>query len=355
MRDLTRFLVPPSMRIREVMERIERAAGIALVVDEERRLLGTINDGDIRRAILAGIDLDRPASLLIGDAKPPQYVNPLTAPVGTPKARLLQMMADSGLRHIPLINDSGQVDDVAILGELTPDYELPVTAVVMAGGFGTRLRPLTDDVPKPMLPLGDRPVLEHIVDQLRTAGIRKVNITTHYKSDLIVDHFGDGTDFGVDIRYVSEKEPLGTAGALSLLASSEEPTLVINGDIVTKVDLRAMLDFHREHLADMTVAVRQQEFTMPFGIVEMDGVELTRLSEKPTLQHLINAGIYMLGHEACRRVPNGRPYDMTDLIEELISSGAKVIGFPIQEYWLDIGHAKDYERAQAEAGESPSS
>ena len=347
--DLNRVLVDPSKSIRKVMEGIGKAFGLALVVDEDRHILGTVTDGDIRRAILAGVDLDQPVHVLLEQQRRPhQHTKALTAPVGTPVARLLQIMADSTLRHIPLVNSEEQVEDVAILSELVKEYELPLTAVVMAGGQGSRLRPLTEDIPKPMLPLGDRPLLAHTVDQLRTAGIRRLNITTHYKGHLIEEHFGDGSDFGVDIRYVDEKEPMGTAGGLSLLEATDEPVLVINGDIVTKVDIRAMLDFHREHGADMTVAVRQEEFTIPYGVIEIDGVEITGISEKPALKHLINAGIYLLGPEACRRVPTGRHYDMTDLIHDLITGGMKVVSFPIQEYWLDIGQLDDYIRAQSE-------
>ncbi len=348
MADLSRFLVTPAMSIREVMAGIGSALGLALVVDEDRHLLGTVTDGDIRRAILADIDLDQPVEVLLHQGKPPRRRMPVTAAFGTSEARLLQMMTESTLRHIPLVNEAGQVKGVATLDDLAKDFELPLTAVVMAGGSGTRLRPLTDDRPKPMLPMGDRPLLEHIVDRLRMAGIRRLNITRHYKGNVIEDHFGDGRDFGVDIRYVDEKKPLGTAGALSLMEASDEPLLVINGDIVTNVDLRAMLDFHGEHRADMTVAVRQQEFTIPYGVVEMDGVELVGILEKPTDRHMINAGIYLLSAGVSRQVPAGQHYDMTDLIQDLISKGLTVIGFPIQEYWIDIGQPEDYQKAQAD-------
>ncbi len=348
MPDLSRFLVSPAMSIREVMAGIGDGLGLALVVDEDRHLLGTVTDGDIRRAILADIDLHQPVEVLLDQLKPPQHRMALTASAGTSEARLLQMMTESTLRHIPLVNEAGQVEGVAVLDDLAKDFELPLTAVVMAGGAGTRLRPLTDDKPKPMLPLGGRPLLEHIVDRLRMAGIRRLNITRHYKGDLIEDYFGDGRDFGVEIRYVDEKTPLGTAGALSLMEASDEPLLVINGDIVTNVDLRAMLDFHREHRADMTVAVRQEAFTIPYGVVEMDGVELVGISEKPTDRHMINAGIYLLSAGVCRQVPVGRHYDMTDLIQDLIQKKLTIIGFPIQEYWIDIGQPEDYEKAQVE-------
>lgn len=349
MADITRFLVSPDMSIREVMTGIGNADGLALVVDAERLLLGTVSDGDIRRAILAGEDMDQPCSILLERYKPRERATPMTAPVGMSDADLISMMLQHGIRHVPLLDEAGRVQEVAILSELVRDYELPLTAVVMAGGAGSRLRPLTERVPKPMLPLGDRPLLEHIVGQLRSAGIRKVNITTHYKAEVIEQHFGDGSRFGVDISYVDEEQPLGTAGALSRIEAAGDCILVINGDIVTDVDFRAMLDFHQEHHADMTVALREHEVQMPYGVLEMEGVEIRRASEKPIMRYMINAGIYLVSQEVCRMVPNGRRYDMTDLISELIATGHRVIGFPVQEYWMDIGQLKDYEKAQAEA------
>ena len=345
--ELDQYLIDPGKSLRDVMSGLNLTRGFVVVVDSGQRLLGTVTDGDIRRSILADVDLDQPVDVLL--RQPWRHATPLTAPVGTAESKLLQMMTEAKVRHIPLVDASGRVCGVASLEDLVRDYELPLTAVVMAGGLGTRLRPLTEDLPKPMLPVGGRPLMEHIIGGLRAAGIRKVNITTHYKGELIEDHFGDGSDFGVDIEYVDEEEPLGTAGALSLLEASDEPFLIINGDIVTKVDLRAMLDYHTEHRADMTVALRHHEYTVPFGVVDIDGVELTGIREKPTQRLLINAGIYLVGPEAAKRVPDRSRYDMTDLIHDAIGDGLKVVGFPVQEYWMDVGQMADYEKAQAEA------
>ena len=350
MPELDRFLVDPSRTISDIMSGLTDTRGLALVVDSDRKLLGTVTDGDIRRAILADVDLDLPIETLLRQRRVPGRSRPFTAPVGTTESRLLQMMRDSEVRHIPLVDDDGRVVEVAVLEVLLREYELPMTAVIMAGGYGERLRPLTKDLPKPMLPLGDRPLLEHIIGELHSAGIRQVNITTHYKGEMIEDHFRDGSKFGMDIQYVDEKEPLGTAGALSLMEATDEPLLVINGDIVSKVDLRAMLNYHVEHRADMTVALRHYEYQVPFGVVDLQGVELTSIREKPTEQFLINAGIYLIGSIACKRVPKGRRYDMTDLIVDLIEDGMRVVGFPVQEYWVDVGQMEDYEQAQAEAG-----
>jgi len=331
------------------MECIDRSGkGIALVLTDDGFLAATVTDGDIRRAILAGLDLNLKITQLLESRGPAFQTPPVTATVGTANDLLLHTMNEKGLRQIPLLDDDGRVVNVVLLSELVKEYELPLRAVVMAGGFGTRLRPLTEDLPKPMLPLGTKPLLELIVEQLRDAGIKQVNVATHYKGEVISEHFKDGQDFGVDIRYVKEDQPLGTAGALSLLEESDEPVLVINGDILTRVDFRAMLNFHREHHADLTVAVKKYELNVPYGVVLTDGVSVTGISEKPIVKQFINAGIYLLSPAVRRLIPNGQPYDIPDLIQRLLKQGQPVVCFPIREYWLDIGKADHYDQAQSD-------
>ncbi len=251
------------------------------------------------------------------------------------------------VRQIPLVDEDARVEELALLEELIESEGPRLRAVVMAGGFGKRLSPLTDDTPKPMLPVGDRPLLQRIVEQLRDAGIHHVNLTTHYRADVIADHFGDGHEFGVEIRYVSEERPLGTAGALGLV-DAHEPILVMNGDIFTSVDLRAMHRFHDEHDADMTVAVRPYEVRVPFGLVELDGVEVSGVAEKPLVRGFVNAGIYLMNPEVCGLVPVNEPLEMPELIALLLAGGQRVVGFPLRESWLDIGQLGDYEQALAE-------
>lgn len=349
MAELAQLSISPDSSLRAAMACIDRnARGIALVVDPQGQLMGTVTDGDIRRAILSGLDLELPVTVLLERRAATPYPQPVTATAGTPTARLIRLMNEHAIRHVPLLDERGRVVDVALLSDLVKEYELPLRAVVMAGGFGTRLRPLTEDLPKPMLPVGDRPLLELIIEQLRGSGIRQVNVTTHYKGEAITQHFGDGREFGVEIRYVEEHEPLGTAGALSLLEASDAPLLVINGDILTRVDFGAMLDFHREHHADMTIAVRQYEFRVPYGVIETEGVAVKGITEKPVLKRFINAGIYLLNPDVCRYVPDAQSYDMPELISRLLAEGRRVIGFPVLEYWLDIGHVDDYRQAQAD-------
>ena len=349
--DVEKVTVPPGTSLREVMAAIDRSGhGIALVAGADRRLAGTVTDGDVRRAMLDGLDLDAPVEEILGrQQRRESFPTPLTAPASASPDELLHMMSEYDVRHIPRVDAEGRLVDLAVLEEMVKDYEAPMRAVVMAGGYGLRLRPFTDDVPKPMLPVGDRPLLEHIVAQLREAGIRRVNVTTHYRGEEIARHFGDGADFGVDINYTDEEEPLGTAGALALLERSDEPLLVMNGDILTDVDFRAMLRYHREHDAEMTVAARSYEVEVPYGIVESEGVRVTAIAEKPSVRYFVNAGIYLLEPNLCRYVPRGERHDMPDLVNRLVAEGHRVVTFPVVEYWLDIGAPGDYEQAQRDA------
>lgn len=346
---LQQLFVGPDDTIRDVMACVDRSGkGIALLVDTERRLLGTITDGDIRRAILAGVDLNGSATRLLAQRNAALYPKPVTALAGTPAEELLRRMTSRQVRQIPLVDANGRVADLVLLSELVKDVEPPMRAIVMAGGYGKRLQRLTKEMPKPMLPVGDRPLLERLIEQLREVGITRVNLVTHYKADVIAKHFGDGSNFGVTIQYVEEDQPLGTAGGLSRVEVSHEPLLIVNGDILTSVDFRAMLHFHREHAGDMTVAVQAQDLQVPYGVIETDGVLVTGVTEKPVVRCWINAGIYLLNPEMCRYVPANESFDMPDLIRRLMAEGKRVVSFPIREYWKDIGHPEAYEQAKGD-------
>jgi dTDP-glucose pyrophosphorylase len=337
------LLIEQGRTIRDAVGCIDRSGrGIVLVVDRAGRLSGTVTDGDVRRALLAGVDLDAPLSAL---KRFRAAVAPVTAAVGTDSEALLQLMREHGVRQVPLVDQKSRVMGLVTLDELVPQGPLPLRAVVMAGGYGTRLRPLTDEVPKPMLPVGNRPLLEMTIQQLRDAGLTHVSLITHYKGKMINEHFGDGSQFGLKITCIQEGEPMGTAGALSMLEQSDAPMLVINGDILTRVDYRAMLQFHQEHQADMTVGVRLYELSVPYGVMQTRGVEVTGISEKPIVRHLINAGLYVLNPDVMRLIPKGQPFDMPELISLLLSCGRHVVSFPIREYWLDIGKVEDYQQA----------
>jgi dTDP-glucose pyrophosphorylase/CBS domain-containing protein len=343
--------VGPECPIRDAVTLINRnAKGIALVTDADRRLLGTITDGDVRRALMEHLSLDSPVRELL-TRKVARYVRPVTAPAGTSEANLLQLMHEHVIHQIPLLDAEGRVTDLVTLDELLGEEGIPMQAVIMAGGFGKRLLPLTEETPKPMLLVGDRPLMERTIEQLREAGIRRVNVTTHYLPEKITDHFGDGTAFGVQLNYVSEETPLGTAGALGLMEAPSEPLLVINGDILTRVNFRAMLGWHREHRADLTVAVRRFSMQVPYGVIDAEGGNVTAVREKPDVHFLVNAGIYLLEPSAYEFIEAGARSDMTDLIHRLLEAKRTVSSFLVHEYWLDIGKHDDYLRAQADASE----
>ena len=349
---LAELCVLPEHSIRDAILCIDRGShGIALVLDGESHLMGTITDGDVRRAMLAFTDLDTPVSELLARKANSLYPKPITALFGTDRVTLLNLMQLHVVRQVPLLDEDERVVDLITLDELLPLEVMPIQAVIMAGGFGTRLRPLTEDLPKPMLPIGDRPIMEHIIDQMRQAGIKRVNVTTHYKPEKIIEHFGDGSEFGVSLKYVNEDRPLGTGGALGLLPVTQETTLVVNGDILSQVDFRAMLEYHQEHRAEMTVAVRQYGIQVPYGVVECDGARIVRLREKPQLTFLVNAGIYMLEPMVYQYIPNGDRFNMTDLIQWLLDDGRTVVSFPVREYWLDIGQHSEYIQAQDDVKE----
>ena len=345
MKDLDRLFVGPDQTLLEALERIDSGAeGIALVVGERRKLLGTLTDGDLRRATLAGLDM---ATVKV-EALLKAHNRPISAPVGTSSMELMQLMKKRSVRHIPLLDSEGCVQELSLLRELALEEGVPVSAVVMAGGKGTRMRPLTETVPKPMLPVGDRPVMEHVLEQLQKVGISRVSITTHYMPEAIEQHFGDGRRFGVEIDYVNEKEPLGTAGALGLLKAPKGPLLVINGDVLTQVNFRSMFSYHADNHADMTVGVRRFELQVPYGVIEMQESRVTKLDEKPTYRFFINAGVYLIEPDVISLIKTDEHLDATELIDRLIDAGKKVVGFPIHEYWLDIGRPDDYARANKE-------
>jgi dTDP-glucose pyrophosphorylase/CBS domain-containing protein len=341
------LFISPTHSIRAAMQCIDQGAvGIALVVDPDRKLIGTITDGDIRRAVLASSDLDMPVSILLASKIGTEYPKPITTLVGSRGDELISLLHKYLLRQIPIVDNDGKVVDLVMLDDLIPTQDLPLQAVIMAGGLGTRLRPLTEDLPKPMLPVGGKPLMELVIEQLRQVGIRRVNVTTHYKPEKISDHFGDGSAYGVELKYVNEDKPLGTGGALGLIDKPTEPMLVINGDILTQVDFRAMLAYHQEHRAVMTVAVRQYDIKVPYGVIECEGSRVCALKEKPEMHLLVNAGVYLLEPKVYEFIPHGKHFNMTDLIQWLLDSDHIVASFPVIEYWLDIGQIADYEQAQ---------
>jgi dTDP-glucose pyrophosphorylase/CBS domain-containing protein len=342
-RRLASVLISPTTSIADAIARLDKAGTGALVLcTDGRTLCGLLTDGDIRRAILQGKSIDAPCVTIASRS-------PVVAPRSLPSRDALQLMNQHDIHHLPVVDEENHVVEFLLRRDLVPDVRSDLSAVIMAGGFGKRLLPLTESVPKPMLPVGDRPLLELTIEQLRRSGIRDVDLTTHYLPECIVNHFGDGVDFGVNLKYLKEDHPMGTAGGLKRMKRPDGTFLVINGDILTGVPFQEMLVYHRKHGAMLTVGVRKYDIQVPFGVVECEDVRITKLQEKPSFSFFINAGTYLLEPSVCDYIPEGRAFDMTDLMQKLIEAGQKVVGFPITEYWLDVGRHEDYQKAQAEA------
>ena len=342
---LDAVLTTPDATIAAAMAQLDRAGtGVLVLVDEHRRLCGVVSDGDVRRAILAGTTLDTACGEIA--TRTPLVVAPTIAPAEA--LRLMDNARGSFVNNLVVVNDDGGVVGLLLRKDLAPDEWPTLSAMIMAGGFGSRLLPLTASTPKPMLPVGDRPLLEVTIASMRRAGIRRVRVSTHHLAERITEHFGDGSRFGIDLSYVAEDSPLGTAGALRLLPTLDEPLLVINGDILTGVHFDDMLTFHREQRAELTVAVRHCELQVPYGVLDCDGGYVRDVREKPRQQYFVNAGIYLLQPSVRDLIPPQGRFDMTDVIRALIDAGRPVASFPVVEYWLDIGQRTDYERAQAD-------
>ncbi len=333
--------VSPSVSVGDAMAHLDRTGhGVLLLCDVDGRLAGVLTDGDIRRAILRGTQLSDAC-----DAIASHRAVTVIGPLGSEAA--LRIMDEHDIHQLPVLDCEGRVQSLLLRRDLVvQSADADLSAVVMAGGYGMRLRPLTEALPKPMLPVGDRPLLELTIGQLRRAGIKDVSLTTHYLPEAISGHFGNGESFGVRLNYLHEEHPLGTAGGLRLLKNAEGTMLVINGDVLTGAPFPAMLAYHRQHRADLTVGVRKYEMQVPFGVVECDDVRVTQIREKPSLSFFINAGAYLLEPHTLDLIPEGRHFDMTDLIQKLVETGRIVVSYPIVEYWLDIGRQEDYQRAQ---------
>lgn len=337
-------LTNPGDTVRETIRRIDGSSTqIALVVDPEGRLLGTITDGDIRRGLLKGVSLDNPASAIMNGA-------PTCAHPDEGREAILARMKARSLHQIPVVDAERRVVGLAVLDELLT-AKRDNWVVLMAGGRGTRLRPLTDETPKPLLRIGTKPILETILESFIEQGFNRFFLAVNYRADMVHSHFGDGSRWGVEIGYLSEQTPLGTAGALSLLpARPTSPLLVMNADLLTRVGFGHMLDFHRAQGAVATMGVREYDFQVPFGVVKIKGQSILSIEEKPTHRFFVNAGIYVLAPDALALVPQGRHFDMPDLFEALIAAGRETAVFPIREYWIDIGRIDDFEKAANELG-----
>lgn len=319
------------------------ALRVCLVVDEDQHLLGVVTDGDIRRAILNNVALTQSVTAVMNPT-------PITVSAKLTRAQLLETMRARSILSLPVVDDAGKLIGLETWEQAAqaPSYDNPV--FIMAGGFGTRLRPLTDSCPKPMLKVGDKPILETLLNQFLKAGFKNIYISTHYMPEQITDYFGDGSAWGANIRYVYEETPLGTGGALGLLPADMPalPLIMINGDVLTTVDFNRLLDFHVENDADSTMCVREYDYQIPYGVITVEGNKITSMIEKPVHHFFVNAGIYVVGPHIVQSVQKGERVDMPTLLERHMQADKQVLMFPIHEYWLDIGRMEDFHRAQSD-------
>ncbi|GAB5380731.1 MAG: nucleotidyltransferase family protein [Aliiglaciecola sp.] len=328
--------------IRDTLNRINQSSlKIALVVTDKNQLLGTVTDGDIRRAMLNNVSMETPIASIMSR-------QPKVAKRSTSKRQLIDLMERYMLNSVPIVSEDYIVEDLVSFHHLVKRPTRKNAVLLMAGGFGTRLSPLTNNCPKPLLKVGESPLLEIAVKNFADAGFTQFYISTHYMPEKIRDYFGDGRKWGVNISYVHEEVPLGTAGALGLLPKSslEDDIVIMNGDILTNIDFDKLLEFHQENQAKATMCVREYQQQIPYGVIETDGYKITGIKEKPTSQHFVNAGIYVVSPELLEMVSKGQYIDMTTLLELSISRENDVAVYPILDYWLDIGRLDDFQKAQ---------
>lgn len=340
---IEKLLISPDASIRDAVKTIDTGAQqIVLVVDRYKHLLGTVTDGDIRRGILSGKSFDDPVAGLMN-------TSPLIAEPNADRQHLLMLMKQRRIHQIPVVDGNGVVIGIETINELLLPSRRDNIVVLMAGGLGSRLRPLTESCPKPMLPIGSRPILETILENFIEHGFHRFYISVNYKADVVKEYFGNGSRWGVQIEYLEEDHRLGTVGALTLLPETpSEPLFVMNGDILAKVNFSAMLDFHLAYCSVATLGVRQYSHTIPYGVVTVNGHQLVNIVEKPEQNVFVSAGIYLLSPDVLQMIPSDQYYDMPTLFQRAIFSGMSATGFPIHEYWIDIGRIEDFERASQE-------
>ena len=336
-------MLSPTASISDAIRRLDDASlRVVIIVDGNRKVVGTVTDGDVRRALIGQVSMDAQVIEIMNRS-------PVTVNAARSRSEILEIMRQKDILQVPITDVEGVIVGLQTLHDLSLKRQLPNPVVVMAGGFGTRLQPLTNFIPKPMLKVGGKPILEIIVDQLAESGFQSIFLSVHFKADMIKRYFEDGQKWGLKIRYLEEKKPLGTAGALSLLPDDigNAAVLVMNGDVVTKVDFEKFIKYHNEQDAGITVGIREYEFQIPYGVITLEKNRLRTITEKPIHSSFVNAGIYAVNQVLIDRTKRAPRRDMTDLIESQLSANKEVGAFPIHEYWIDIGRIEEFERANS--------
>ena len=334
-------ILPPEVTIQEAIRNLDRVAiKIVLVVDSAGELQGTISDGDIRRGMLRGLDLNSPISSIV-------HRDSVLVLRETARETVIQLMVANNFQQIPVVDEHRHVVGLHLWTEIIGPPTRPNLMVIMVGGTGTRLRPHTENYPKPLLAVGGKPILEHIIERAKLEGFNNFLLAIHYLGHMIEAHFGLGERMGVQIDYLREESPLGTAGALGLLnPRPTEPLVVTNGDVLTDIRYGELLDFHTRHAAAATMAVRLHEWQHPYGVVQTRGVEIVGFEEKPVARAQINAGVYVLDPAALDYVEVDTPCDMPTLFERLQAHSRRTVAYPMHKPWLDVGRPEDLAMAQ---------
>ena len=341
--ELSQILIKPNTSILDTLKVIDNAAvEIALVVDDNKRLIGTVTDGDIRRGLIKGTKLEEPIDTLMNPS-------PITAGLNSTDDELLFLMTNRSIKHLPILDKNRRVLRLVLLKDLIKGKKRPNIAIIMAGGLGSRLGTLTQNTPKPLLPVGGKPVIARIAEQLKSHGIEEIYISINYKGSQIKKWFEENPINGAQISYLEEKEFLGTAGALSLLPNKpSNPFIVINGDIISPVNFGSLLEFHQQSHKSMTLCTREFNFQVPYGVLKHNGSQLVSIEEKPSQNIFINAGIYVINPELLKYIPEKNRFDMPELINIAIKEGNEIACYPVSDYWLDIGTPQDYIKADKE-------
>jgi dTDP-glucose pyrophosphorylase len=339
--DLNCFLVKKEFTIKECMSKIEsNKKGIVIVIDNDNKLLGTLSDGDIRRAILGGVSTERSIDNYFN-------IRPLSLSVDYSVRNAEELFQKMNLSVIPILDNNGCVKKILKRSNGTQDYsQIDNYVVLMVGGLGSRLAPLTDETPKPLLKVGDKPILETIFVRLKLFGFRNVILCTGYRHDDIEDFCGDGSRFGLNIKYFKEEKRLGTIGAIKKVESFlKESFIVMNGDLLTLLNYRHILNYHKENQSHLTIGSTAHQMKVPYGVLEMDGIYIREVKEKPIFSFRVSGGIYVLDPSLIDYIPMDEYFDITDLMGEAIKNNNILSAFPIEEYWMDIGQHQDYCKA----------
>ena len=342
MQEFDDIIVKPDFLLRDVLEILDRSEKkVCLVLDVDERLIGTITDGDIRRALLRNTPLSESIEKVFCE-------NPTVVHFKDSKHKVIELCRTKKIQQVPVVDDAGFVVGLEVLDDLIGIPEKEHKVVLMVGGLGMRLRPLTEDTPKSMLLVGGKPILHRIVESFVSCGFKNIIMCVGYKAEHIKEYFQDGSRFGARIEYVEEEQRLGTAGALSLLKSgqvSDKPFFVMNGDLLTNVNFGHLLDFHVSSSSQGTMCVRKYEFQVPYGVVNVDDTVIKGIDEKPIHRFFVSAGVYVLSPSCIDLVPGDTFFDMPSLFERLISENQRVVSYPLYEDWIDIGKMEEYKRA----------